>query len=58
MSDDEIRIPWGMPGPTDPVDRAWAHHIDMDRTPLRLERVRWSQEGVPDVEQRSDADDQ
>ena len=55
---DEHHIPWGLPGPTDPVERAHAHQLDMSDSPIRLERQQWSQEGVPDVEQRPDADDQ
>jgi hypothetical protein len=55
---DRHEIPWGLPGPTDPVERAFAHNIDMTRQPFELERQHWSQEGVPDVEQRPDADDQ
>ena len=58
MSDDGHQIPWGLPGPTDAVERAFAHNIDMTRQPFELERQHWSQEGVPDVEQRPDADDQ
>jgi hypothetical protein len=55
---DEHQIPWGLRGPTDPVERAHAHNIDITRLPVELERRHWSQEGVPDVEQRPDADDQ
>ena len=55
---DEYQIPWGMPGPTDPVERAHAHNLDITREPIELERQQWSQEGVPDVEQRPHADDQ
>jgi len=58
MSDDGHQIPWGLPGPTDPVERAFAHNIDMARQPFELERHHWSQEGVPDVEQRPDTDGQ
>jgi hypothetical protein len=59
MSDhDETRIPWGLPGPTDPVERAHAHNLDITREPTDLERQQWSQEGVPNAEQRPHADDQ
>jgi hypothetical protein len=58
MSDDGHQIPWGLPGPTDPVERAYAHIVDITKAPFELERQQWSQEGVPDVEQRPDADDQ
>jgi hypothetical protein len=47
-SDDEIQIPWGLPGPTDPVERASAHTINLDRDPLALERVKWSTEDIPE----------
>jgi hypothetical protein len=26
----ETRIPWGLPGPSDPVDRAFAHNLNAD----------------------------
>jgi hypothetical protein len=55
---DEHQIPWGLPGPTDPVERAFAHNIDITRQPFEVERQHWSQEGVPDVEQRPDTDGQ
>lgn len=55
---DEHPIPWGMPGPTDAVERAHAHTVDITRLPFALERQQRSQEGVPDVEQRLDGDDQ
>ncbi len=55
---DEHQINWGLPGPTDPVERARAHIAGITKAPFELERQRWSQEGVPDVEQRPDADDQ
>jgi hypothetical protein len=59
MSDhDEHQIAWGLPGPIDPVERAHAHIVDITRVPFELERPRWPREGVPDVEQRLDADDQ
>ena len=58
MSDDGHQIPWGLPGPTDPVERAHAHIVDITKAPFELERQQWSQEGVPDVEQRPDTDDQ
>ena len=48
---DEHQIPWGFPGPTDPVERANANNINMTADPLRYVPLRWSQDGVPDVEQ-------
>ena len=57
MSDEPHQIPWGLPGPTDPVERAHAHNIDITKAPVELERLQWSQEGVPDVDQRLDADE-
>ena len=45
---DQHEIPWGLPGPTDPVERAWATGIELDGDHFRLVRpTEWSQDGIP-----------
>jgi hypothetical protein len=48
----EIR--WGLPGPTDPDDRARATAFNFDRNRLE-EPVDWTTEGLPDEPQRPPA---
>ena len=57
MSDGH-QIPWGLAGPTDPSSGRTPTSSTSTKVPCELERQEWSQEGVPDVEQRLDADDQ
>jgi hypothetical protein len=46
---DEHQIPWGMPGPTDRVERAWATGIERAGDHYTIAKpVDWSNEGVPD----------
>jgi hypothetical protein len=51
MSDDEIRVPWSVPGPTDPVERAWATGIRLEGDHYtRVKPIEWSDEGIQDVD--------
>ena len=46
---DEHQIPWGMPGPTDPVERARTTSIERDGDHNTLAKpIDWAQEGIPE----------
>ena len=46
---DEHQIPWGLPGPTDPVERASASRVEMTSEGIELQRGQeWATEGIPE----------
>lgn len=48
MSDDEqVRFSWGMPGPTDPLERARATQLTWGFDPIGLEQgIEWNDDGI------------
>jgi hypothetical protein len=49
MSDEDGRIPWGMPGPTDPAERAWATGLRLDGDHYaNVKPIDWSDDGIPE----------
>jgi hypothetical protein len=52
---DEHQIPWGMPGPDDPVERAWATALRRDGDQYtRVRPIEWPDDGVEDPESDMD----
>jgi hypothetical protein len=49
---DDHQIPWGMPGPTDPAERANATMLRMGDDPISLGPRPCTDDGVPDLEQQ------
>jgi len=57
MSDDEHQIPWGLPGPTDPVERAWAPALRRDGDQYsRVKPIEWTDEGISDLDSEAQDD--
>jgi hypothetical protein len=54
---DEHQINWGLPGPTDPVERAWATALRRDGDQYsRVKPIEWTDEGISDLDSEAQDD--